>query len=110
MTRLIVEALVTGASPVAIQKLLVAFSQTLAPNQTIKHSFSPTYINKCRTTMKVMAEVCAVIQLAQANGWGQLFTNATSIRKVPLQDVIFSLKDSNVFKPDKVGSVGNATV
>ena len=99
MTLLLVESLVTGASPSAIKKLLVIFSQHFSPRKHAMDQPGSKLINKCRTTMKVMAEVCAVIELARADAWGQLFTDASSVGNVKLQDIILDIAENGAFRP-----------
>jgi hypothetical protein len=63
MSLLIIESLATGASISAVEKLLRIFPQTLAPNQSLQDRPKHTMISKCRSTMKILAEVCSTILL-----------------------------------------------
>ena len=54
---------------------------------------------KCQSILLTVTKTLATMRLALSETWWQLFTDDTSIRQTPLQDIYFSLKDSDVFRP-----------
>ena len=58
-----------------------------------------SYIQKCCTILYTVSATLAALRLSKADSWGQFHSYATSVKQVPFQDIIFSLKDSDVFKP-----------
>ena len=49
--------------------------------------------------MKIIGEVCAVFELSLANLWAQMFTDGTSLGTIPVQDIIISISEKDVFRP-----------
>ena len=99
MPKLICECLAAGAPPSAIRPMLLTFAQTFHPTVEVKSLPSLSYIHKGRTILKIIAESCSVLQLAKANKWKQLCTDATSVGNIKFQDIIISIAEDDVFKP-----------
>ena len=98
MPKLICECLAAGAPPSAIRPMLLTFAQTFHPTVEVKSLPSLSYIHKGRTILKIIAESCSVLQLAKANKWKQLCTDAVGMGDVKFQDIILFIVEDDVFK------------
>ena len=92
-TKLIVECLVTGASPKMVQSLMFTFAKTFDPDYPIESRPDIDYINKCRSTMKIIGEVCTLFELSFTNLWAEMLTDGTSLRTIPVQEIIISISE-----------------
>ena len=82
-----------------VQSLMFTFAKTFDPDYPIENRPSIDCINTCRSIMKITGEVCAVFELSLADLWAQIFTNGTSLRTNPVQDIIISISEKDVFRP-----------
>ena len=99
LVQIILEMIVNGTPPSSIRAILLIFAQTFDPTFDLKDLPCLAYIRKCRSILITVTKVIAALRLSKAENWGQMFTDATSIAQVPLQDIILSLKDHDVIKP-----------
>lgn len=99
MLQIILECIVCGAPPSSIKAILVIFAQTFDTSIDMKEMPSLSYIRRCRSILLTVTKTIASLRLSKAKQWSQMFSDATSIQLVPFQDIIFSLQESDVFKP-----------
>ena len=92
---LICRALATGASPPAVEKLMLIFPDSFAPGLELEKPPGKWLINKYRTTMKVMAEVCCTIIAARKKRWVELCQDGTTVDKTKLQDIVLTVPDGD---------------
>lgn len=95
---LIIEQLVNGTPPTAINSNIVTMIKTFSPTTTISELPSIWTIRRARTVLLVVVQTLATYRIAKADKWEQLFTDGTSRRQVAFQDLIISIEEDELFK------------
>ena len=89
----ICELLVIGTPPASIPSIISTSYQTYyrkEPDEVPQVRF----VRQCHVIVQVIGETIAVIKLASAEKWDQLWINATTRRQCPFQALIIGLMDS----------------
>ena len=95
---LIIEQLVNGTPPTAINSNIVTMIKTFSPTTTISELPSIWTIRRARTVLLVVVQTLATYRIAKADKWEQLFTDGTSRRQVAFQDLIISIEEDELCK------------
>jgi hypothetical protein len=95
---LIIEQLVNGTPPTAINSNIISMIKTFSPTTTISELPSIWTIRRARTVLLVIVQTLATYRIAKADKWEQLFTDGTSRRQVAFQDLIISIEEDELFK------------
>lgn len=98
MWEIIIQQIVNGTPPSAINNNIVAMIETFSPSTVIRELPSIWTIRRARTVLLVIVQTLAVYRIAKAKKWEQLFTDGTSRRQVAFQDLIISIEEDELFK------------
>ena len=90
---MMLEMIATGAAPSIIGKLMVIFARTVEPDTVIENIPQLRYIQHLRAVLHVVGEALGVLQLSNILNWDELFTDATSIRCLPIQAILITYRD-----------------
>ena len=100
VVQLICELLINGTPPSAIPANIQTMYVTLYGKEPEELS-SVNFVRECRVIVEVIGETMTAIKLAQAPTWMQLFTDATTCRKIPFTALIIGILGDN----DKIDPV-----
>jgi hypothetical protein len=90
---LILEQLVNGTPPSAVNSNIVSFLRCFSPMTVIKELPSIWTIRRGRTVLLTVVETLATYRLAKAKRWGQMFTDGSGRRQIALQDLALSIEE-----------------
>ena len=88
---LILEQLVNGMPPSAVNSNIVSFLRCFSPMTVIKELPSIWTIRRGRTVLLTVVETLATYWLAKEKRWGQMFTDGSGRRQIVLQDLALSI-------------------
>ena len=98
MWELIIEQLVNGTPPSAVNNNIIALVKCFSPSTKISEMPSIWTIRRSRTVLLIIVQTLAVYRIAKANKWEQLFTDGTSRRQVAFQDLVISIEEDELFR------------
>ncbi len=90
---MMLEMIATGAAPSVIGKLIFIFARTIDPHVQVKSLPHLRYIQHLRQVLHVLGEALGVLQLSSTLRWEELLTDATSIRRLPIQAILLTYRD-----------------
>ena len=95
---LIIEELVAGTPPSAVNNNIVSFVKKFSPKTEIVELPSEWTIRRGRTVVLIVCQCIATYRLAKAERWGQLFTDGTGRRQVSFKDLVISVEEDYLFQ------------
>ena len=94
----IIQQIVNGSPPSAVNSNLIAHVETFSPLTEIRELPSIWTVFCAQTVLLVIVKTLAVYSMAKAKKWEQLFTDGTSCRQVACQNLIISTEEDELFK------------
>ena len=98
MWDIIIEQLVNGTPPSAVNKNIVAYVRRFLPKCVINELPSIWTIRRARLVLLVIVQTLAAYRLGQAEKWGQVFTDGTSRRQETFQNLVMSIEEDELFQ------------
>ena len=84
------ELLVVGASPSAIPTIIQVMAQSMWDVKVVELPLV-NYVRECRVVVQIIGEALAAYRLGKAKSWWQAFSDATTRRQTPFQNLLISL-------------------
>ena len=94
---LIIEQLVNGTPPSAVNQNIVAHVCRFLPKCVIKELPSVWTIRRARSVLLVIVQTLSAYCLGAAEKWGQVFTDGTSCRQESFQNLLISIEEDELF-------------
>ena len=95
---LIIEQLVNGTPPSAVNKNIVIHVRRFSPQCVIRELPSIWTIRRARSVLLVIVQTLAAYRLGRANKWGQVFTDGSARRQESFQNLVISIEEDELFK------------
>jgi hypothetical protein len=98
MWELIIEQLVNGTPPSAVNNNIIALVKCFLPSTKISEMPSIWTIWQSGTVLLIIVQTLAVYRIAKANKWEQLFTDGTSRWQVAFRELVISIEEDELFR------------
>jgi hypothetical protein len=95
---LIIEQLVNGTPPSAVNDNIISNVKKFSPTTQIKELPSIWTIRRARTVLLVIVQTLAAYRLGLAGKWGQLNHDATSRRQISFENLVISVEEDELFQ------------
>ena len=93
LVKMMLEMIATGAAPSVIGKLIFIFARTINPDVEVNSLPHLRYIQHLRQVLHVLGEALGALQLSSTLRWDELLTDASSIRRLPIQAILLTYRD-----------------
>lgn len=95
---LIIEQLVNGTPPSAVNNNIISNVLKFSPTTIIKELPSIWTIRRARTVLLVIVQTLASYRLGKADKWGQLNHDATGRRQISFENLVISIEEDELFQ------------
>ena len=95
---LIIEQLVNGTPPSAVNNNIISNVRKFSPSTIIKELPSIWTIRRARTVLLVIVQTLASYRLGKADKWGQLNHDATGRRQISFENLVISIEEDELFQ------------
>ena len=95
---LIIEQLVNGTPPSAVNNNIISNVLKFSPTTIIKELPSIWTIRRARTVLLVIVQTLASYRLGKADKWGQLNHDATARRQISFENLVISIEEDELFQ------------
>ena len=98
MWELLMEQLVNGTPPAAVNKNIVSHIRRFSPKCVITELPSIWTIHRARSVLLTIVQTLSAYRLGHAHKWGQIFTDGTSRRQQSFQNLLISIEEDELYK------------
>lgn len=95
---LIIEQLVNGTPPSAVNNNIISNVKKFSPTTKIKELPSIWTIRRARTVLLVIVQTLASYRLGKAGKWGQVNHDATARRQISFENLVISIEEDELFQ------------
>ena len=98
MWELIIEQLVNGLPPSAVNKNIVAHVRRFSPQCVIKELPSLWTIRRARSVLLVIVQTLSAYRLGEADKWGEVFTDGSARCQESFQNLVISIEEDELYR------------